>query len=88
MDFDANIEQLRFAYYNIIITAGPVLIIALAVGLVVGVLQAATSSNEATLSFVPKLAIVLLTMALTSGFTLGVMTDYFAHVFETIASIR
>ena len=88
MDFDANIEQLRLAYYNIIITAGPVLIVALAVGLVVGILQAATSINEATLSFVPKLAIVLLTMALTAGFTLGVMTDYFEHVFETITAIQ
>ena len=88
MDFDANIEQLRLAYYNIIITAGPILIIALAVGLVVGILQAATSINEATLSFVPKLAIVLFTMALTSGFTLDVMSDYFMHIFETIGSIQ
>lgn len=88
MDFDANIEHLRIAYWNILLTAGPILGTALAVGLVVGVLQAATSINEQTLSFVPKLAIVMLVMALASGFMLTTMTDYFAFVFETIASLN
>ncbi|MCI5041931.1 MULTISPECIES: flagellar biosynthesis protein FliQ [Donghicola] len=88
MDFDANIEHLQIAYWNILLTAGPVLGIALAVGLMVGVLQAATSINEATLSFVPKLAIVLISMALMSGFMLRVMSDYFALIFETIATIN
>lgn len=84
MDFDGNIEQLRMAYWAILVTAGPVLVVALVVGLVIGVLQAATSINEQTISFVPKLAIVMLTMALASGFMLQTMTDYFAAIFETI----
>ncbi|TCP61389.1 flagellar biosynthetic protein FliQ [Rhodovulum bhavnagarense] len=88
MDFDANIENLRLAFWNILLTAGPVLAVALAVGLLIGILQAATSINEATLSFVPKLAVVLMTMALASGFMLTVMTDYFLTIFETIALIR
>lgn len=88
MDFDANIEHLRLAYWNILMTAGPVLLVALAVGLVIGILQAATSINESTLSFVPKMAIVILTMGLMSGFMLTRMTDYFAYVFDTIATLR
>jgi flagellar biosynthetic protein FliQ len=88
MDFDANIEHLRMAYWNILLTAGPVLLVALAVGLVIGILQAATSINEQTLSFVPKMAIVIVTMALMSGFMLSTMTDYFTHVFDTIATMR
>ncbi|MGX0974908.1 flagellar biosynthetic protein FliQ [Roseovarius sp. MBR-51] len=88
MDFDANIEHLRMAYWNILLTAGPVLLIALAVGLVIGILQAATSINEATLSFVPKMAIVILTMGLMSGFMLSTMTDYFLQVFDAIATIN
>jgi len=88
MDFDANIEHLRMAYWNILLTAGPVLIIALAVGLVIGILQAATSINEATLSFMPKMAIVILTMGLMSGFMLSTMTDYFLQVFDAIATIN
>ena len=88
MDFDANIEHLQIAYWNILVAAGPILIVALAVGLVVGILQAATSINEATLSFVPKFGIVMLTMALTSSFMLTRMTDYFAFVFDTIATMH
>lgn len=88
MNFDSNIEHLRIAFWNILLTAGPVLLIALAVGLIVGIIQAATSINEATLSFVPKLGIVLLTMALMSGFMLGTMSDYFNYIFETIATIE
>lgn len=88
MDFDSNIEHLRLAFWNIILIAGPVLGVALAIGLIIGVMQAATSVNEATLSFVPKLGIVLLTMALAAGFMLSTMSDYFAFVFETIATIR
>lgn len=88
MDFDANIEHLRMAYWNILLTAGPVLLVALGVGLVIGVLQAATSINESTLSFVPKMAIVILTMGLMSSFMLSTMTDYFLHVFDAIATIN
>jgi flagellar biosynthetic protein FliQ len=88
MDFDANIEHLRMAYWNILLTAGPVLLVALAVGLVIGIFQAATSINEQTLSFVPKMAIVIVTMALMSGFMLSTMTDYFAHIFDTIATMH
>lgn len=88
MDFDANIEHLRMAYWNILLTAGPVLLVALAVGLVIGIFQAATSINEQTLSFVPKMAIVILTMALMSGFMLSTLSDYFLHVFDTIATMH
>lgn len=88
MDFDGNIEHLRIAYWNILLTAGPVLGVALAVGLLIGILQAATSINDATLSFVPKLAIVLVTMGFVAGFMLTTLSDYFTFVFETIATIR
>lgn len=88
MDFDANIEQLKLAYWNILLTAGPVLAIALAVGLLVGIIQAATSINEATLSFVPKLAVVLVTMALAAGFMMTTLTDYFTHVFDMVANMH
>lgn len=88
MDAAASIEHLKIAYWNILITAGPVLGVALLVGIVVGVLQAATSINDATIGFVPKLGIVLLTMALMAGFMLGRMTDYFTFVFQTIATLH
>lgn len=88
MEFDANISHLQQAYWHILMVAGPVLVVALITGLVIGIVQAATSINEQTLSFVPKLAISMLTMALASGFMLTVMTDYFQTIFETIRAIR
>jgi flagellar biosynthesis protein FliQ len=88
MDFDSNIEHLRLAFWNIMLVAGPVLGVALVIGLVIGILQAATSINEATLSFVPKLGVVMLTMALMAGFMLSTMADYFNFVFQTIASLK
>ena len=88
MEFDTNIEHLRLAFWNIILTAGPVLGIALAVGLLIGILQAATSINEQTLSFVPKLGVVLLAMALLSSFMLSTMSDYFQFIFENIATLE
>ncbi|MEZ5753687.1 MAG: flagellar biosynthesis protein FliQ [Paracoccaceae bacterium] len=88
MEFDANISHLQMAYWHILMVAGPVLVVALITGLVIGIVQAATSINEQTLSFVPKLAISMLTMALASGFMLTVMTDYFQTIFEAIRAIR
>lgn len=88
MDFDSGIEHLRLAYWTILLTAGPVLGAALAAGLVVGILQAATSINESTLSFVPKLVIVLGTLALASGFMLATVGDYFGLVLDAVRVVR
>jgi flagellar biosynthetic protein FliQ len=68
-------------------TAGPVLGVALSIGLLVGVLQAATSINEMTLSFVPKLILVLTTIALLSGLMMTQMSNYFAFIFQEISLV-
>ena len=88
MEFDSNIESLRAAFWQIIIASGPILGVALAVGLVIGILQAATSINEMTLSFVPKLVIVLAAMAALSSFMMQEMTYYFASIFEQIRLLK
>lgn len=88
MEFDTNIEYLRMAFWQIVLAAGPILGTALAVGLVVGVVQAATSINEQTLSFVPKLVIVLGVFALLSGYILSSLSDYFAFVFDEIRHLQ
>ncbi|MEE3120185.1 MAG: flagellar biosynthesis protein FliQ [Pseudomonadota bacterium] len=87
MDFDSNIGFLRQTFWQIIMAAGPVLGIALAVGLIIGIIQAATSINEMTLSFVPKLVIVVASLALLSNFIMLQLTDYFAFVFDQITRI-
>ena len=86
-DFDMNVEFLRMAMWQIVIVAGPILGVALAIGLLIGIIQAATSINEMTLSFVPKLVLVLVTFGFAANFMLISLTDYFAFIFDQITQI-
>ena len=88
MNFDNNVDFLQNMFWQIILTAGPLLMVALAVGLLIGIIQAATSINEMTLSFVPKLIIVLLVFGLLSGYMLNTLTSYFAFTFDQIVAIN
>jgi flagellar biosynthetic protein FliQ len=65
--------------------AAPVLLANLAVGLVVGIIQAATSVNEQTLTFVPKLAVTTLVLVLLGGAMLGLAGDFLKDVMTQIA---
>ena len=67
------------------LVATPVLLASLAVGLVVGVIQAATSVNEQTLTFVPKLAVTALVLMLLGASMLGLVGDFTKEVFAQIA---
>ena len=87
MDFDSNVEFLRIAFWQIIMAAGPLLAVALAVGLLIGIIQAATWINEMTLSFVPKLIVVILTFGLMSSFMLAQLSEYFQFIFDQITQI-
>lgn len=87
MDFDSNVEFLRIAFWQILMAAGPLLAVALAVGLLIGIIQAATSINEMTLSFVPKLVVVILTFGLMSSFMLAQLSEYFQFIFDQITQI-
>ena len=88
MDFDSNISLLTYAFWQILIIAGPVLLVALIVGLTIGILQAATSINEMTLSFVPKVILVMLTLLVTANFLFISLTDYFQFIFDQIAALN
>ena len=85
MIFDQNVQYLSMAFWQIIVVAGPILLVALVVGLIIGLLQAATSVNEMTLSFVPKMLIVLFTLSIMSSFIFSQMTDYFTYIFDEIS---
>ncbi len=87
MGFENNIEMLSLAFWTVLKLAGPVLAVALAVGLTVGIIQAATSINEMTLSFVPKVVIVILTIAIFANYLILGLTDYFMFIFERVATI-
>lgn len=67
------------------LVAAPVLLASLAVGLVVGIVQAATSINEQTLTFVPKLAAIALVLVLLGGAMMGLIGDFLVEIFAQIA---
>ncbi|KUR74389.1 flagellar biosynthetic protein FliQ [Novosphingobium sp. Fuku2-ISO-50] len=68
------------------LAAVPVLLANLAVGLVVGIIQAATSVNEQTLTFVPKLAVTTLVLVLLGGAMLALAGDFLKDVMAQIAT--
>ena len=59
-DVGAVMQQ---ALYTTLMVAGPIVMVSMAVGLVISVLQAATQINEATLTFVPKLIVVAIVLS-------------------------
>ncbi len=67
--------------------AGPPLAVALAVGLVISLVQAITQINEATLSFVPKALALATTMALLGPFMLAALEGYARLLFDRIVAI-
>ncbi|MHB9880194.1 flagellar biosynthetic protein FliQ [Pacificimonas sp. ICDLI1SI03] len=62
----------------------PIILPALLVGLLLGMVQAATSINEMTLSFVPKIIVVVICFAIFGGAMLTLLSDFTLSVFETI----
>lgn len=68
------------------LVAAPVLVATLAIGLVVGIIQAATSVNEQTLTFVPKLAITALVLVLFGASMMGLLGDFTEEIFAVIAA--
>ena len=88
MGYENNVEMVSLAFWTVLKLAGPVLIVALIVGLTIGIIQAATSINEMTLSFVPKVVIVILTIAIFTNYLLIGLTDYFMFIFERVSTLN
>ena len=69
------------------LAAAPILIPALLAGLILGMIQAATSINEQTLSFVPKLLVVAFSIMIFGGLILGLLSDFTVGIFERIPDL-
>ena len=87
MDSAAVVDLARQALWMTMIISGPLLAVGLIVGLVVGIFQAATSINEQTLSFIPKILAVGMTMSITGGWMINTMVDYTKSIFTRIPSL-
>ena len=74
----------RHAMEVALMIAAPLLLVALGIGLVVSIFQAATQINEMTLSFIPKLVGILVTLVIAGPWMLTILMDYMREMFSGI----
>ena len=84
MSPDLAIEVARQALVTLALLIGPALLSALATGVIIGMFQAATSINEMTLSFIPKLIVLALVFVLLGSWMLDVLVSFTREIFSTI----
>ncbi|MCF8150270.1 MAG: flagellar biosynthesis protein FliQ [Burkholderiaceae bacterium] len=81
------IEIGRGALELTLMISAPLFIAALVTGLIVSIFQAATQINEATLSFVPKLLAIFITLILAGPWMITMITDYMRRLYESIPGV-
>ena len=81
------VEIGRNALEITLLISAPLFIAALVTGLIVSIFQAATQINEATLSFVPKLVVIFITLIVAGPWMITMMTDYMRRLYESIPSM-
>ncbi|MFD1850368.1 flagellar biosynthesis protein FliQ [Oceanobacillus bengalensis] len=72
------------AIYTLIITTGPLLILAVAVGLLISIFQATTQIQEQTLAFVPKILAVLVGLVFLGPWMLSTLVEFTANLFQNL----
>jgi flagellar biosynthesis protein FliQ len=87
MTEDFVIHMFREAFYTMLIVAAPILLVSLVVGLVISVMQAATSVQEVTLTFVPKIIAIAIVLVLTLPWMMDIMTTFTIDLFSQIPGI-
>ena len=86
MDENTLVTLLVETLYLIIKVAAPMLIVSLVVGLLISVIQTVTSIQEQTLTFVPKLLAIFLTLMLTGNWIMKNISDYFTYLCENFST--
>lgn len=77
----------REALWVIALLSAPLLLSALAVGLIVGMIQAATQIQEMTLTFIPKLIVIALALLISGSWMLGILTDFSITLIKNIPDL-
>ena len=86
MSHQLVVDLARNAVMLALLVAGPMLVVALGVGLVVSIIQAVTQIQEQTLAFVPKLLAVAATFLVALPWTLQIMIKYTTELFRSLPS--
>ncbi len=81
---EVALSQLSSGLYLALLLGAPLLLAVLVTGVVIGILQAATSINEPTLAFVAKVAALVAILALSGHFLLGRLVSFTTELFQQI----
>lgn len=81
------LDVARDAVWTMLVVAGPVLLIGLAIGLIISLFQALTSIQEMTLTFVPKMLVVFATLILVMPYMIRHMTEFTLRLMDTIVGL-
>jgi flagellar biosynthetic protein FliQ len=84
---DQVLDIARGAIFVLIKVGAPIMLVALVVGVVIALLQALTQMQEMTLSFVPKILAIFLTVLLALAFMIATLTGFGEELFQQIASL-
>ena len=84
MDTGSVLEVTVRALWMSLVLCGPILLVMLVVGLVIGIIQAATSVNESALAFIPKLIAVGIVIVVAGPLTLSMFVDYVREVLTSL----
>jgi flagellar biosynthetic protein FliQ len=87
MDTAMVIELGRQALWAAVLVCAPLLTVALVIGVVIGIIQAATSVNEQTLSFIPKLIGMALALLLFGSWQIMTLVDFTRSIFQRIPTL-
>ncbi|MEA3423156.1 MAG: flagellar biosynthesis protein FliQ [Bacillota bacterium] len=81
------VDIIRDALLTILLTAGPIIGVALAVGLLISIFQATTQIQEQTLTFVPKIVAVFVSIILLGPYMLNQVTGFAIRMFDNISNV-
>ncbi|HCE13365.1 flagellar biosynthesis protein FliQ [Enterococcus sp.] len=87
MTVEMVLDVLREAFIRILAISGPALLVGMLVGLVISIFQATTQIQEQTLSFVPKLVAIFITLILAGSFMLNGLLNFTEMIFKMIAAL-
>ena len=81
------ISIFREAITTVLLSAAPLLLVAVVVGLIISIFQATTQINEQTLAFVPKIVAVMLSLLIFAGFIFGNIGGFVTRLYATLDAI-
>ena len=87
MSIEVVTDVMRDALIRVLIVSAPVILVAMIVGLIISIFQATTQIQEQTLSFVPKLAAIFITLIIAGNFMINILLEFTRRIFRMISNL-